>query len=135
MGGREGRKRASRVVARFRGYSAAEDHREDYTPAAVARNQPLADPYIAHSALLRNGKDESFAGRGGTRRVSSFVYLIKTKHSNEGSSLGSMSHTLCCTRAHVPRGRAKKGWAGHRVDRTTVFVTSVLTKIDTFKVA
>lgn len=75
-GGREGRKRASRVVARFRGYSAAEDHREDYTPVAV-EEQPLTDPYIAHRALLRSGKDESSAGRGGARRVSSHcVFLI-----------------------------------------------------------
>lgn len=60
----------SRVVARFRDYSAAEDHREDYTPAAV-EEQPLADPYIARRALLRSGKDESAARRGGARRVSS----------------------------------------------------------------
>ncbi|TGZ51309.1 hypothetical protein DBV15_06421 [Temnothorax longispinosus] len=57
-------KRASGVTARFRGYSPAEDHREDYTLAAV-------------------GEDESSAGRGGARRVSCCSCSIKVEFQEE----------------------------------------------------
>lgn len=50
--GWKGGQRASGVVSpRFRDYSPAEDHREDYTPAAVARINPY--PHSAHRSTSR----------------------------------------------------------------------------------
>lgn len=63
---------------------------ERATPLAqCGENHPVTYPHIAQRALLRSGEDESSAGRGGARRVSSCSCSIREEFDKAAAKLNN----------------------------------------------